>query len=207
MRRRFGLVCFALLIAVAPIPAQQRGETHGAQSRHNGHAAGNNSLTLWKVANFALFAGVLGYLLRKRAGDWFHRRTEEIRAGITEAARLKREAEARCAEIEARLANLENEIEGLRRKAREETAAEEARIRRELQRDLTKIRAEAEREIAAAAKAARQQLRAYSAELAIRLAEAKIRRRLTAELDGAFFGSMLADLERKATGRPRAEAS
>lgn len=170
------------------------------------HAAGaeTSHLDLWKLANLVLFAGVLGYALWKKAGGFFRSRSEQIRTGIAEAARLKQDAEVRYAAVERRLANLGADIERLRARAREEAAAEQARVREEMERDLKKIQAEAKREIAAAAQAARQELRAHSAELAVGLAAAKIRRRLTPEIQDTLVSSVVGDLERQAAGRPQA---
>jgi F-type H+-transporting ATPase subunit b len=150
---------------------------------------------LWKIVNFAILAGALGYFIRKKGVAFFAARTESIRRELDEAARLHREAQARYAEMEQRLANIGTEIESLRARAREESGAEGERARAEAQNDLRRIQARAEQEIAAAVKAARQELRVYSAELAVGLAEGKIRERLTPESESALVGFMLKDLE------------
>lgn len=170
-----------------------------AESKHGG-AHGPANVDLWKWANFLLFAGVLGYALRDKARNFFRSRTEQIRRDMAEAARLRQEAEQRCAEIEQRLAAVDAEIEGLRRKSLEEAAAEEARIRRQIELDVGKIQAEAEQEIEAMLKAARQQLRAEAAELAANLAAVQIRRRLSAEVDDRLIRETVQDFERRAPG-------
>jgi F-type H+-transporting ATPase subunit b len=151
--------------------------------------------TAWKLANFVLLAGGLGYLIYKKGGPFFHARSEQIRKGIAEAAKFKEEAQARYAQIEQRLAGLTAEIEHLRKTAREESGAEGERVRLETERNLKKIQAQAEQEMASAVKAARQELRAYSAELAIRLAEQSIRGRITAEIEDQLVASTIAELE------------
>lgn len=151
--------------------------------------------TAWKLANFVLLAGGLGYLIYKKGGAFFHARSEQIRKGIAEAAKFKEEAQARYAQIEQRLAGLTTEIEHLRKTAREESGAEGERVRLETERDLKKIQAQAGQEMASAFKAARQELRAYSAELAIRLAEQSIRGRITAEIEDQLVASTIAELE------------
>jgi F-type H+-transporting ATPase subunit b len=150
---------------------------------------------LWKVVDFVILAGALGYFVRKKGGAFFAARTEGIRRGLEEAARMHEEAQARYAEMERRLANIGAEIESLRAQARQESGAEGERARREAERDIGGIQARAEQEIATAVKAARQQLRVYAAELAVSLAERKIRERLTPESESALLGVMLQDLE------------
>jgi F0F1-type ATP synthase membrane subunit b/b' len=83
----------------------------------------------------------------------------------------------------------------LRKTAHEESGAEGERVRLETERNLKKIQAQAEQEMASAVKAARQELRAYSAELAIRLAEQSIRGRITAEIEDQLVASTIAELE------------
>jgi F-type H+-transporting ATPase subunit b len=169
-----------------------------AQHEASGHEAQNeDKTTFWKLANFAILAGLAGYLIYKKGGGFFTGRTGEIRKGLEEAAKLKAEAEARYQEVERRLSNLGVEIEALRERALQESSAETTRLREETDRELEKIHAQARQEILAAAKAARQRLRAYSAELAVGLAAGKIRDRLTPETDHALVASMVRDLRNR----------
>ena len=188
--RRYGPACFFLIFLFASVLLAQHGATSSGRE-----AEGNPNELLWKWANFALLAGGLGYLVYKKAGVFFRSRTEAIRQGIEEADRLRREAEARLAEMDERLKNLETEIESLRHHARGEMAAESERIRRETEESLRKMREQAEQEIASAAKAARHEVRAQAAELAVSLAAGKIRARLTPRTDEALVLSILEDLE------------
>lgn len=164
---------------------------------HGGTGESGNEL-LWNAVNFAVLAGALGYFILKKAGAFFASRNAEIRRGIEEAWRLRKDAEARYAEIEQRLGNIGADIDNLRKQAGEESAAEGDRVRAETERDMKKIQAQAEQQIAAAGKAARQELRAYAAGLAIELAEKKIRERLTPDSDNALVDAMLHDLDQRA---------
>jgi F-type H+-transporting ATPase subunit b len=200
---RAALLAAAFSIAVPgqqPPDAPSHEPGQEVQEEHHGE----DHVTLWKTANFLLFAGALGYFLYKHGGPFFRTRTEQIRRGITEASKLREEAEARYALMERRLANLGDEIENLRRTAREESAAEGERIRQETRKDLQKIHAQAELEIAAAGKAARQELRAYAAELAVSVAKQRIRERITPELDDRLVQATVGQLARSA--EPRVEA-
>jgi F-type H+-transporting ATPase subunit b len=159
----------------------------------------------WKWANFAILVGVLVWLLYKRAGAFFRSRSDAIRQGIEEADRLRREAEERATEIERRMSNLQAEIEGLRKSAREEMAAENERLRRETGEGIQKMREQAEQEISSAAKAARHEVRAHAAEMAVLLAAGKIRGRLTPAADDALVASFLDDLDQPDGGKTRKE--
>ncbi|MGD0014321.1 MAG: ATP synthase F0 subunit B [Bryobacteraceae bacterium] len=204
MKRHAVLILTAVLLAGAglaqhaPQPTEPRG---GAAEEHQA-GPGTDRTTLWKTANFILLAALLGYFGYKRGGAFLAARSAGVRRSLEEAAQLKQEAEARCAEIERRLASLAQEIEELRGRARQESEAEGERLRRESQRTSEKIQAQAEQEIAAAGKAARQELRAYAAGLAVDLAARKIRDRLTPDSEQALVQATLRDLGR----RPAAQA-
>ena len=184
----------ALSQPAAAAPPQEAEKSHQAE-------AGADRVVLWKLANFLLLAGALGYLIYRKGGPFFAARSQEIRRSLEEAARLKREAEARYAEIEQRLAHVAVEIENLRSQAREESTAEAERVRRQIELDLKKIQVQAEQEISAAGKAARQELLAYSAELAVRLAADRLRERLSPEADNALVASVVAELEQRFAGQ------
>jgi F-type H+-transporting ATPase subunit b len=168
-------------------------------------AEGAPSQLLWKFANFAILAGLLGYMIYKKAGAFFRSRTEAIRKDIEEAGRLRQEAEERAAGIERRIENLQAEIESLRAGARAETAAESERLRQETEAGFEKMRRQTEQEIASAAKAARHEVRAHAAELAVDLAAGKIRALMTPATDDALAGAFLDGIEKKTGGRPPEE--
>ncbi len=122
------------------------------------------------VLNFAVIAGVLLWAGKKYLPGFFRLRAEQIQSAIEEARQAREDASRRLAEIEARLSHLDAEIVQLRATAEKDGAAEEARIRAAAEADARKIVQSTEQEIAAAAKAARRELAAYAASLAVGLA-------------------------------------
>ena len=184
--------------AQAPMePSASAGQEHAqAAAKHGeGHEEAQMPNEIWwKWANFALLAGGLGYLIGKNAGPFFRARTAEIQQGISDAAKVRSDAEARAAEIEARVANLAGEVEALRLKSREEIANEGARVQAETATQIAKIQSRAEAEVASAAKQASWQLKAYSAQLALDLAEKQIRQRLDAPTQTQLAGAFIEDL-------------
>ncbi|MGA3028437.1 MAG: hypothetical protein ABSF98_27130 [Bryobacteraceae bacterium] len=129
----------------------------------------------WEWANFLVLAGGLGYLIGKNAGGFFRSRTEGIQKDIAESGRLREEAEAKAREIEARLAALGAEIGKLRAQAGAAFSLEGERIRQETERHLARIQQQAAREVDSMTRAARESLHSYAAELALDLAEERIR--------------------------------
>ena len=126
------------------------------------------------ILNFAVIAAVIIWAGRKFLPGIFRDRTAAIQKAMQEAQKASAEARQKLAEIESRLQKLDVEIGMMRDAAEKEGAAEEARIKATAEEDARKIVASAEQEIAAAAKAARRQLTAYAADLAVGLAQKQI---------------------------------
>jgi F-type H+-transporting ATPase subunit b len=133
------------------------------------------SYWLSMALNFAVIAGALLWAGKKFLPGIFRDRTAAIQKAMQEAQKASAEARQKLAEIEARLQKLDVEIGMMRDAAEKEAAGEEARIKAATQEDAHKIVAAAEQEIAAAAKAARRELTAYAADLAVGLAQKQIR--------------------------------
>ena len=96
--------------------------------------------------------------------------------------------------MEARLKNLESEINEMRTKAKADIAAEGDRIQAETASAMAKLEAHAESEIVAAAKIERAQLKTYAADLALRMAEDKLRDQLTSQVDAGLMQGFLKGL-------------
>jgi F-type H+-transporting ATPase subunit b len=127
------------------------------------------------LLNFVVIAAVMGWAARKYLPGIFAARTAAIQKAMQEAQKASEEARRRLAEIESRLMKLDVEIGMMRDAAEKEGAAEEARIQAAVQEDARKMVESAQQEIASAAKAARRELTAYAADLAVGLAQKQIR--------------------------------
>ncbi len=178
-----------ILILILALAAAAFGETESA--------AAAERLDFWKTINFLILAAILGWAAYKFGGPFLNARTREIRQGIEEAAKIKKDAETRFAEIDARLSSLGAQVEELRKQAHQESAAEAERMRQETGRQRDRIFAQASREIEAVEKATRKELRAYAAGLAIDLAARRLREQMTPETDQALVQTMLRDLEHR----------
>jgi len=97
--------------------------------------------------------------------------------------------------VDARLANLEKEIATLRGESQAEAKAENDLMAQHTVAEIAKIQARAEQEIASAGKAARMELKRYSAHLAVEVAERKIRARMTPDTQDALVRGYVRDLK------------
>lgn len=153
----------------------------------------------WKWANFAILAFGLGYLIAKNVPPLFRKQSDEIQKALAESAKLKEEAASYAANVEARLASLQTEIQRLRESAHAEMIAESERIRRETETHAQRIREQSVQEIELMTRAAKAELQKYAAELAIGLAEERIRFRMTPETQEQLVSGFLHDLRGRAT--------
>jgi F0F1-type ATP synthase membrane subunit b/b' len=191
-----GLALFAPR-AFAQEGGSEKGAGHASESSREGE---HGNLEIWKWANFVVLAGALGYLIVKNAGPFFADRSRQIRRDLIEAEELRKHAEARIAEVEGRLAHLEKDIAALREESMKAAESETARHAQQAAAEVAKIQAMAEQEIASAGKAARVELKRYSAALAVDLAQEKIRARITPDTQEALVQGFVRDLDR-ATAR------
>ncbi|HZH34572.1 MAG TPA: ATP synthase F0 subunit B [Pyrinomonadaceae bacterium] len=159
-----------------------------------GHAAGGNPVLefyntylnypgfeAWKFINLFVFVAVLVYLLKKPLSTAFKTRREAIRQDLIKAQQERDAAMAKLSEVEARLGNLNAEAAAIREQSKREAEAEAARIAAQTTADIEKMRENARREIASAVATARRDLKQFSAEESIRLAEDMVRANLRGE--------------------------
>jgi len=159
-----------------------------------------NAYWLAVILNFAVIAGILFWLSRAHLPGMFRDRTAAIQKSMEEARQASEQANRRLAEIESRLSSLNLEIGEMRAVADREAAAEEDRIKAAAAQDTRKIVVSAEQEIAAAAKAARRELTAYAANLAVSMAQKQIH--VDAPTDQALVRSFADQLSSAADGKP-----
>jgi F-type H+-transporting ATPase subunit b len=201
MRRAalFLTIAAGLSLPARPVFAQEPKESLAEKADEAGnkaHAAEEEgTMDIWKWANFLILAGGLGYLIGKHAGPFFAARTASIRKDMEDSLEQRRQAEARAADVERRLANMEADIAALRGEGERDARAEAERMERHTAAEIAKIQAHAEQEIASAGKAARMELKRHAAELAVALAEQKVRARMTPEAQDALVKGFVTNLK------------
>ena len=157
----------ALLFSVPSVFAQAKEETKA------GAMAEPDPLLKW--ANFGILVLGLGFLAFKAFPPLFRSRTEEIQKGIAEAQKMQQDADRRAAEVDARMKTLSVEIEQFRTQAKAEMQQEGERLRQETAGHIARLEQQSAQEIDSAGKTARRQLKAYATDLALQLAEQKLR--------------------------------
>jgi len=144
---------------------------------------------LWKFVNLFIFVALLVYILVRKAklGDAFRARRESIKAEL-EKARAERDAAlAKLKEVEARLSGLDNQVATIKEKSKTEAAEERERIARSTEAEIAKLTAQGQRDIENAAKTAKKDLRRFTAEQSVRLAEDMIKRDIRPDDDARLI--------------------
>jgi len=177
-RRLFWLAFFAaLLIVVNPAHAF-------AQEMNDQQRAVLDAVTRWKVINTLLFAVGLGWAIWKFAPAFFNARSADIQKAIKDATGLKIDADFRYSEIDKKMANLPQAIRALEQQAEAEMEREHQRILRETDEELARIHGNVEAEIDAFRQEGTDRVRQHTAQVAIELAERRLRDRFSSGASG-----------------------
>ena len=187
--RRHALIAASAVIAALFL-------TLTAHAAEEGGRSGAETVTeIFKWINFAIVAGVLLWVCFKKAPGFFRGHAEAISSAITKAGSAKAAADAQLREAETKLENLDKEVAELGSFAEREAAAEVARIRTATRSDLEKIAAAAKAEIEAGERAARLELKALAAKMAVEGAEALLVKQLNAQAQAGLISSFVKSLE------------
>jgi F-type H+-transporting ATPase subunit b len=177
-------VCGALLLRAAAASAAEQG---AAQS--------GAPTELFKWINFAILAIALIWVFAKKLPPVFRSNAEKISSAITKATGAKAEADRQLKDAEQRLAHLEDEVRGLREQAQREGVAEAERFRALAKTDAEKVAIAAKAEIETAERAARMELKALAAKLAVDGAESLLAKQLTPQTQESLIAGFLKSLQ------------
>ena len=198
MRNRLARLAPRLVLGCALLftPAFAQEAEH-KETEHKSESGGEKpGMELWKWANFAILAGVLGYLISKNLGPVLVARSLEIQEGLAAGERAKADADARAAAVTAKLAGLDQAVAQMKTSAKEERERDVARLQRETAAELARIQQQAQMEIESAGKLARFEIQRAAAKAAIDLAEQKVRARMTPDVQEALLQSFASEVAR-----------
>jgi F-type H+-transporting ATPase subunit b len=181
-----------LLLAAVPLSAFAARQQEPAQPEataqqheaHGGEAAEAPHEQTWlqtgaKVVNFAILAGALVYFLRSPIAAYLASRETQIRHDLVTAAEMRAAANVQLAEIERKLRSLPAELDALRKQGTADVAAEKQRIAEAAGVERERLIEQTRREIDMRLRIARRELTEHAAQLAIQVAEQRIKRSIT----------------------------
>ena len=164
-------------------------------AEEGGNASMARATELFKWINFVIVAAVLAWVFLKVTPPMFRTKAEAISSQIAKATEAKAEADRQLREAESKLAQLEQEVAGLRATAQREMATEAERIRNVTRADVERVGVAARAEIEAAERAARVQLKVLAADLAVNGAEKLLADELTPQTQQVLVTSFVESLE------------
>src|SRR5258708_36509655 len=127
--------------------------------------------------------------------SWCRGTAEKMGRASTNATAAKAEADRQLKDAVQRLARLEQEVRGLREEAQREGVTEAERIRALAKSDAGKIAIAARAEIEAAERAARIELKALAAKLAVDGAESLLTKQLRPQNQDALIAGFVQSLQ------------
>jgi F-type H+-transporting ATPase subunit b len=170
-----------------------------ARAAEDGGSAAEGKLGIvFKWIHFFILAGVLYWVFRKLLPPIFRRKADIISEAISKATAAKAEAERQLKEAAIKLTRLEQEVAEFRAAAQKEAVAELERLRTMTMLDAEKIGAAAKAEMEAAERAARVELKALAAKLAVDGAESLVAKQMTPAVQDTLIHSFVQSLQ----GRP-----
>jgi len=151
---------------------------------------------LWKFVNLAIFVPLLIWFLNRVLGvrGSLRDRKETIKRELVKARNERDAAVAKLKEVEERLGKLDGEVSAIKERSKVEAASERKRIAEATEVEVSKLSEQAQREIENAGKAARKELRRYTAEQSVQLAEQMIRREMKPEDDARLITGNIEEL-------------
>ena len=168
---------------------------HAAEESGNSTSAHANEIFKW--INFAIVAAAIVWIFAKKLPPAFRSNAEKISSAISKATAAKTEADRQLREAQSRLATMGQEVDALRETAQKDAIAEGERISNLTKSDAHKIAAAAKAEIEAAERAARMELKAIAAKLAVDGAESLLVKQLTPAAQAALVTNFTNSLEGK----------
>ncbi|HEY0784615.1 MAG TPA: ATP synthase F0 subunit B [Acidobacteriaceae bacterium] len=138
------------------------------------HMSTERTAVLVEDVNSGLLILTILYFLAKYLPGAMRGRRETIDRALVDARSATELANQRLQAVEARLAMLDTEIEGLRQQALHAGEEDQQRIKASLERERTRIIQSAEQEISTAQAAAQRELKRFAADLAVDRAVSRI---------------------------------
>ncbi len=169
-RLKIVLTAFCILL-LAAAPALAAGD--------GGHGESWSNLA-FRILNIALFIGAIAYLWGKKIVAFFKGRSQGIADELSSLAERKAAAEKNLAEVERRIANLEEERKALIAEYTAQGEAMKAAIIQEAEKSAAQIAAQAKTTAQNEIKAAVEAMRAEMADKVVEATEKLLQKKLSA---------------------------
>ena len=176
--------------------AAAKGEGHADEGGHGGEHHGLDPKRLaFQLINFALLLTILGFFGGRAINKALGARHAQMKNDLLEAQQARAAAEARLAQQERRLANLEKEVLAMRASIKEEAVKEEQRLVAAAEEKSRRIQDETRFLVDQQVKEAEIRFREEVASASVRIAEEIVRRSVRPDDENRLNQTFIADLE------------
>lgn len=169
-------------------------EAHGDDTSHAPKTYFGIPGWILKLINMFLFIGVLAYLLGGPVRGAFAARGEQIRQAALEAKTRREKADQVASDIQARLAQIEREVQQIRERAASEGERQKRELMTAAEAESQKIVQAARNEIDNRLKHARRELTEYAGQLSAERAEEILKQTITEKDQRKLFEQSLNDV-------------
>lgn len=168
------VTCYLSLLPTLLLASE--GAEHGAEHAEAPHGP---PMTVWfHLINFIILAAILYRQARRPIHEAIVRRSDSVREQLEKSERARKEAEAKAAELDARLQSLSSEINSMKEQAQVDAREEAARAVANAEAMATRMKADADKllkdEVARARVQMRQEVIGLAIDLASRLLSEKV---------------------------------
>lgn len=171
-------------------PAEEHGEGHEAPKTYFGIPG-----WILKLANMILFIGVLVWLTGGPVKKAFAERSAAIRRAADEARERREKADRMASDIQARLAQVEQDVRSIHERAQAEGERQKRELIAAAEAEAQKILQAARSEVDSRLKYARRELTEYAGQLATERAEAILRDKINENDQRKLFEESLRELD------------
>ena len=152
----------------------------------------------WAIINFLILVGLLVFMMKKMdIKGYFKKRTELIEQSLKEAREAKELAQKALVQVEERLKIKDKEIEEILKAARESGERETGRLAEEGDRLKARILEQTRNNIDFEVKQAKEAIKQEAVEIAMELAEKKLKEKLTKEEQMKLLEESITKIEGK----------
>ncbi|MCL5023963.1 MAG: ATP synthase F0 subunit B [Nitrospirae bacterium] len=152
---------------------------------------------LWKILNFAILVFLLVWFAKKPLKEFLKKRTELIEKTLKEAKEARELAEKALAEVEERLRLKDKEIQEILLRSQASGRREQGLLIEQGEQMKEKILEQAKNNIDHELRLAKESIKAEAVEIAMELAEKRLKEKLTKEEQIKLIEESLARMETK----------
>jgi F-type H+-transporting ATPase subunit b len=184
----FIAACYSLLVTAVALASAGAEEAHPSLLKSYAPA----------ILNFLILVALLVFMMKKMdIKGYFRKRTELIEQSLKEAREAKALAQKALAEVEERLKIKDREVEEILKAARESGEREKARLVEEGDKLKERIVEQTRSNIDFEVKKAKEAIKQEAVEIAMELAEKKLKEKLTKEEQMKLLEESIAKIEGK----------